>query len=259
MQLSTRIRAMRGPHWLVVFGLISAGWIVLYATSLPSNLSTAVQLYGVELWEALCTVTPDAAGFAKLWLMWVAMAAAMMLPTFLPALATYEDLGASGAATGRGVLALMAGYLAVWLGFSALAAGVQMALTGAGLVTPLGQSGARWFSAALLAGAGAYQFTALKDACLSQCRQPLTFFMQYWRPGPAHAAVMGLRLGAVCLGCCWALMALAFVGGTMNLAWMGLATVLMVFEKLPELGRLVTRPLGGTLIVAAGLTAAGVI
>ena len=259
MQLSTRIRAMRGPHWLVVFGLVLAGWAMLYAMALPSDIRAAGRFYGAEFWGALCTVTPDAAGLAKLWLMWAAMAAAMMLPTFLPALATYEDLAASGAVSARGVLALMAGYLGVWLGFSALAAGAQMALTGAGLVTPLGQSGARWFSAALLAGAGAYQFTALKEACLSQCRQPLTFFMQYWRPGPAHAARMGLRLGAVCLGCCWALMALAFVGGTMNLAWMGLATVLMIFEKLPDLGRLLTRPLGVALIIAAGLTAAGVI
>jgi len=259
MQLSTRIRGMKGAHWLAVFGVILAGWTMLYGMSLPSDIRAAGRIYGAEFWQTLCTVTPDAAGLARLWLMWVAMAAAMMLPTFLPALATYEDLSASGAATGCGVLALMAGYLGIWLGFAALAAGVQMALTGAGLLTPLGQSGARWFSAALLFGAGAYQFTALKEACLSQCRQPLTFFMQHWRPGAAHAAVMGLRLGAVCLGCCWALMALAFVGGTMNLAWMGLATVLMIVEKLPDLGRLLTRPLGGALIVAAALTAAGVI
>ncbi|WP_249139103.1 DUF2182 domain-containing protein [Actibacterium sp. MT2.3-13A] len=259
MPLSTRIRAMRAPHWLLVFGLIVVGWTVLYAMSLPSDLRAAGRLYGAEFWRAICTVTPDAAGYGKLTLMWSAMAAAMMLPTLLPALATYEDLAASGAASGRGMLALVAGYLAVWLGFSALAAGVQMGLTGAGLVTPLGESAARWFSAALLAGAGAYQFTALKAACLSQCRQPLTFFMQYWRPGPGRAAAMGLRLGAVCLGCCWALMALAFVGGTMNLAWMGLATVLMVFEKLPGLGRVLTRPLGAALIGAAGLTAAGLI
>lgn len=259
MQLSTRIRAMRGSHWLLVFGLIMAGWAVLYEMSLPSDLKASGRIYGAEFWQTLCTVTPGGAGFARLWLMWAAMAAAMMLPSFLPALATYEDLAASGAASARGVLALMAGYLCVWLGFSGLAAGAQMGLTGARLVTPLGQSGARWFSVALLLGAGAYQFTALKDACLSQCRRPLTFFMQHWRPGPAQAAVMGLRLGAVCLGCCWALMALAFVGGTMNLAWMGLATVLMVFEKLPELGRHLTRPLGGALIVTAGLTAVGVI
>jgi len=104
-------------------------------------------------------------------------------------------------------------------------------------------------SGGLLMLAGAYQFSALKAACLAKCRAPLTFFMQHWEEG---AWRNGLRLGLVCLGCCWALMALAFVGGVMNLAFMGLATAIMVIEKLPDLGRWLTRPLGGVLL-AGGL------
>ena len=106
-------------------------------------------------------------------------------------------------------------------------------------------------TAALLAGAGLYQFSALKDACLAKCRMPLTYFMGHWRPGTAGALRMGLSLGLACFGCCWALMALAFVGGTMNLYWMGLATLFMIFEKLPDLGRHLQRPAGGALIAAA--------
>ena len=127
----------------------------------------------------------------------------------------------------------MAGYLAVWLGFSVIAAGAQMALFNAGLLTAFGDSRSGALSAALLALAGAYQFSPAKEACLSKCRRPLVFFMAHWDEGPLRN---GLRLGLVCLGCCWALMALAFVGGVMNLAFMGLATVIMVLEKLPRSG-----------------------
>jgi predicted metal-binding membrane protein len=80
---------------------------------------------------------------------------------------------------------------------------------------------------------------------------PLTFFMERWAPGPARAFRMGSQLGLACLGCCWALMALAFVGGTMNLVWMGAATLFMALEKLPDIGRPLTHPMGAILILAA--------
>ena len=175
----------------------------------------------------------------------------MMAPTALPAFATYEDLGPAGGETRFG--ALVAGYMAVWLGFALVAAAAQMALYRAGLVSAFGDSLSPALSGSLLAVAGLYQFSALKEACLSKCRQPLTFFMAHWDEGPWKN---GLRLGAVCLGCCWALMALAFVGGVMNLAFMGLAAVIMVLEKLPGIGRYVTRPLGVVLIAAAVWTMA---
>jgi len=168
-----------------------------------------------------------------------------MAPTALPAFATYEDLG-HAAPTRLGPL--VAGYLAVWLGFAALAAGAQLALFDAGLLTALGDSRSAALSAALLALAGAYQFSPAKEACLARCRAPLTFFFQHWDEGPWRN---GLRLGLVCLGCCWALMLLAFVGGVMNLAFMGLATVIMVMEKLPDIGRPITGPLGILLLFGA--------
>ncbi len=252
--LADRIRAMAAPHWLALFGLILVAWLCLYLMAVPADLRAASALYGGEFWRDLCTLTPDSAGLLRMVLMWALMSAAMMAPTVLPALATYEDLSRTGTATS--MARLVAGYLSVWLGFSVLAAGLQMVLFRAGLLDPLGQSAAASLSAFLLAGAGLYQFSPMKEACLSKCRRPLMFFMSHWDEGPLRN---GLRLGLVCLGCCWALMMLAFVGGVMNLAFMGLATVIMVLEKLPEIGRYITRPLGGVLIVGAGLTVAGIL
>jgi len=243
---------MGAPHWLALFGLIATGWVILYAMALPSDARQLSQIYGVEFWRSLCVVAPDQAGVAGLVAMWAVMSAAMMAPTALPAFATYDDLIASGAGTRRGFGELAAGYLAVWLGFAVLAGSAQLLLFRAGLLSPLGQSLSPWLSGVLLIGAGAYQFSTLKEACLSKCRQPMTFFMQYWRDTRWNAAALGLRLGATCLGCCWALMLLGFVGGVMNLAFMGLATLIMIFEKLPDLGRYLTRPLGWALI-AGGL------
>lgn len=251
--LSDRIRAMGAPHWLALFGLILGAWVMLYAMALPADLRASARIFGAEFWESLCTVTPDAAGFGRVVLMWALMAAAMMAPTALPAFATYEDLGRS---TQVRFGALVAGYLIVWLGFSVLAGALQMALFGAGLVSAFGDSLSVWLSAGLLMIAGLYQFSPVKEACLSKCRAPLTFFMAHWDEGPLRN---GVRLGLVCLGCCWALMLLAFVGGVMNIAFMGLATLIMVIEKLPAYGRLLTRPLGAVLIAAGLFLALGAI
>lgn len=247
--IATRIRMMGRPHWLGLYGTILAAWLVLYAMSIPPDLRAAGALYGLDLLAALCVATPGAAGFAGMVAMWALMSAAMMAPTVLPALATYEDLSAAGAQTR--IWALVAGYLAVWLGFSGVAATVQMALFSAGLLDPFGTSLSALLSAGLLALAGLWQFTSFKDACLSKCRAPMMFFLQHWDEGPWRN---GVRLGAVCLGCCWALMLLGFVGGVMNLAFMGIATMLMTLEKLPDIGRWLTRPLGAALLAGAALT-----
>lgn len=238
-----RIRTMTGWHWLALFGVILLAWAALFAMAVPAEMREMSRIYGAEFWEALCTVTPDAAGFARLTLMWALMSAAMMAPTALPAFGTYDELQST---TGRGRFgALVGGYLVVWLGFALAAAALQMGLTQAGLVSLIGESRSPVLTGGLLIGAGLYQFSALKEACLSKCRRPLSFFMQHWDEGPWRN---GLRLGAVCLGCCWALMLLGFVGGVMNLGFMALATLLMVLEKLPEIGRWLTRPLGYGLV-----------
>ncbi|MBY6200154.1 DUF2182 domain-containing protein [Maritalea mobilis] len=250
--IAMRIRAMTAPHWLVLYGGILLCWSLLWLMAVPADLRDAAGLYGAELIAALCATGPDGAGYPGLVLMWALMAGGMMAPTALPAFATYDDLRHAGR-TNFG--ALVGGYLVVWVGFAAVAALAQLGLTRAGLLGVLGESRSMAFSGALLVVAGAYQFSNLKEACLSRCRAPLTFFMQHWEEG---AFRQGLRLGADCLGCCAALMALAFVGGVMSLGFMALGMALMALEKLPSIGRYVTAPLGvgliggGLVMLAAG-------
>ena len=243
--LSDRIRAMAAPHWIALFGGVLAAWAALALMAVPPDLRESARIFGGDFWEAFCTTTPDAAGYLRLVAMWALMSGAMMAPTALPAFATYDDLGRQ---TETEFTALVGGYMTVWLGFSVLAAALQMALFRADLLSAFGDSRSVWLSAGLLVVAGLYQFSHVKAACLAKCRQPLTFFMAHWDEGPWRN---GLRLGAVCLGCCWALMLLAFVGGMTSLAFMGLAMAAMTLEKM-QAGAWLTRPLGVALI-GAGL------
>ena len=239
--------------WIGFYGLVLMAWLGVYAMALQNP---AADLAGMpaDFWASLC-IAAGQAQFGPLVAMWALMALAMMLPTFVPALRCFLDLSATGATSLRGAFALVGGYLVVWAAAAVVGAGAQYALSRAGLLALNGASVSGWLTAALLIGAGAYQFTALKEACLAKCRMPLTFFMERWQPGTPHAFRIGLELGALCLGCCWALMALGFVGGTMNLMWMGAATVFMTLEKLPDLGRRLTRPVGLALLVAGAFVA----
>ena len=244
-------------RWLAFFAAVLLAWTTLFAMSAAPTPDTAAgtEAFGIDYLISMCQDAAADAAYPILFAMWAVMSAAMMAPTAFPAFKTYDDLTHAGdAATTTGFWALIGGYLFVWLGFAAMAAALQVALSQAGFLDAEGKSVTPVLNAVLLMVAGGYQFSNLKEACLSQCRAPLTFFMGHWRDGPGGAVAMGLRLGAVCIGCCWALMVLAFVGGTMSLAWMGAATLLMTLEKLPEIGRVVTRPLGVTLM-AGGLFA----
>ena len=235
----------QGVLWLGFFALILLAWGGIFAQ---------VAQAPIGLWGVLCT-TAAAAGFFDLWGMWALMAAAMMLPTFVPALRTFVNMGAAGATRPIEAAALVMGYALVWVAGSALGAAAQLALSRVGVLAADGSSLSVWLTVALLVAAGLYQLSILKAACLAKCRMPLTYFMGRWAPGLPRALSMGAELGLICFGCCWALMALAFVGGTMNLVWMGLATLFMVLEKLPQLGRPLTRPAGFALIGAGVLLA----
>ena len=186
--------------------------------------------------------------FTPLVLMWAAMMAAMMLPTFVPTARVFTDLIEAQIARPVGLLGLTIGYSAVWIGMAALLALAQLTLISLGLVGAMGQSLSPWFSAGLLIVAGAYQFTALKDRCAAHCRSPMSHFLATFRPGLRGGVRLGLVTGAYCAGCCWGLMAIGFAGGMMSLLWMGLATVLMTLEKLPQVGRWLTTPIGVGLI-----------
>ena len=101
----------------------------------------------------------------------------------------------------------------------------------------------------VLLGAGLFQFTRLKQACLEHCRSPLSFFLSQWEDGPVGVFRMGFRHGLFCLGCCWALMALVFALGVMNLFWMAVLTLVVLGEKLLPGGKMLARAVGGLLVV----------
>jgi predicted metal-binding membrane protein len=201
------------------------------------------------------TMPPDADWLPGHWIgvlaMWAVMMAAMMLPSALPMVRTFADLGARRGAPGD-ARAFVAGYLAVWGAFSAMATVAQWLLQAAGWTDPMVVSTSAPLSAALLLIAGAYQFTPLKRLCLAGCRTPLGFLLGEWRAGRRGAFVMGWRHGVLCVGCCWALMALLFVGGAMNLAWVAALAVAVAIEKLAPGGERIA-PALGVLLVGAGL------
>lgn len=237
--------------WIGFYAAILLAWAGVYAMTLSAP-GAGLSDMPAAFWASLC-IAAGQAEFPALLAMWALMSMAMMLPTFVPTLRTFRDMSSAGASDLRSAGALTAGYIVVWLLASVIGAGAQMGLSRAGLLSPLGASVSDGLTAVLLLGAGAYQFTTLKEACLAKCRMPLTFFMERWQPGTRHALRMGLELGLLCLGCCWALMALGFVGGTMNLMWMGAATLFMTLEKLPDIGRRLTRPMGYGLILAGAI------
>ena len=171
--------------------------------------------------------------------MWWVMMVAMMLPSAAPMILLVGQVSRRAQATGKAALPigwLAAGYCLAWLGFSALATGLQFALERAGLLDGmLMWSLDPWLSATLLAACGLYQLTPLKHACLTRCRSPVSFLVGRRRNGIPGALELGVAHGLWCVGCCAALMALLFVGGIMNLIWIaGLALIVLVEKLLPD-------------------------
>ena len=185
--------------------------------------------------------------------MWAVMMAAMMLPTMVPTMRSYEDLMVSADGTRIGWIGVLLGYSIVWIGFALFITVVQMGLLSLNIVDMMGRAKSLWVSAALLMLAGAFQFTHAKEVCHGVCHSPMSYFLGHWKTGLNGGVRMGVRLGAYCVGCCWLFMVLGFAGGVMNFLWMGLATLMMVMEKLPQLGHFIVKPLG-VLMILSGLS-----
>jgi predicted metal-binding membrane protein len=198
-----------------------------------------------------------------IFVMWGAMMVAMMLPTAAPTVLLVTALAWDRTANPNfvPVLAMLfaLGYLLVWCGFSFAATLTQWGLDKGGLL-----SGTMGFGSAMLAGtvliaAGVYQWTPLKDTCLRHCRSPSEFLIRHWRESSIGAVQTGVRHGLFCLGCCWMLMALLFVGGLMNLAWAGGITVLVLLEKTMPWGDRMSRLTGVIFILWGAVSLARII
>src|SRR5215467_13276251 len=194
--------------------------------------------------------------FVYVFAMWAVMMIGMMTPSVAPMILIYARVGRQAVASGHPFAAsgwFATGYLIVWLGFSLLATLAQWGLERAALLTPMMESAGGLFGAIVLIAAGVYQWTPLKEACLSYCQAPLTFIMHHggFRTDPAGAVALGFRHGLYCIGCCWSLMLLLFVGGIMNLFWIAALAVLVLVEKTLASGKLISR-LAGLGFIAAG-------
>jgi predicted metal-binding membrane protein len=186
-------------------------------------------------------------------LMWWIMMIAMMVPSAAPMVLLFAAIARkrrTQATPLAGTAAFVAGYLAVWASFSALAAAIHGGLDVAGLLTPMMTASSGVFGGLLLVAAGLYQLTPLKRACLGQCREPVRFLSARWRPGNVGALRMGVVHGAYCLGCCWFLMVLLFIGGVMNLYWIAGLGLYVLAEKLVRRGRWLERAAGAVLTLA---------
>jgi len=230
---------------LVVLTLLAWGY-TLYLGRTMDMSGDDMAMPQLQAWSA--------AMFALMFVMWFVMMVAMMLPSAAPMILTFAAVqrrrqAQGGAFVPTGVF--VAGYLLVWAAFSLIASSAQYGLEHAALVSPMMGKAAPWLGATLLLAAGLFQFAPLKNVCLDKCRTPLGFIMTEWRDGTRGALIMGLRHGAFCAGCCWALMALLFVGGVMNLLWVAFLALFVLIEKVVPAGGWLGKA-GGVLLIAWG-------
>jgi predicted metal-binding membrane protein len=245
-------RILRHDRALVVAALAAVtalGWAYLFAgagmtmhemdgMSMPMRMEPWSLRYGLVVF-----------------VMWVVMMAAMMLPGAAPMILLYATIVRRRGNPGRlSVAFFVSGYVAVWIAFSGAAVLLQFGLEQVALLSPMMQMTSVALAGTVLIAAGLYQWTPLKQSCLRRCRSPLDFIMTEWRDGDAGAFVMGLRHGVFCVGCCWLLMLLLFVGGVMNLAWIAGLAAFVLIEKVAPAGHWIGRAAGIALIVWGGAT-----
>ncbi len=228
---------------------------------LMSGAGTGMSIAAMTTWSFPPPMRPAMAmewsgGYwALMFFMWWIMMIAMMTPSAAPMVLLHARVSRHAQRKGRMAAApiptvwFFLGYLAAWAGFSAVAVLAQWGLERAGLVHGMAMwSSSRALSAGLLAAAGLYQLSPWKHICLQHCRAPAQYLADHWRRG---AVRMGLGHGAYCLGCCWVLMALLFVGGTMNAVWIAGLSILVLAEKLLPFGNRVAQAVGVVLLGAA--------
>ena len=242
--------ALRRDRLIVAAGLLALTALAWVYIARMANMMPAH--HGMAMAQARPWSVADTGGLV---VMWIVMMIAMMLPSVTPVILLFANV--SRRRRLQGVLATSAsvfalGYLLAWTGYAVLAALAQSLLHSAALLSPAMASRSPLLGGGLLMLAGVYQWLPLKGACLSHCRSPLGFFSTEWREGVSGALLMGLRHGTYCVGCCWALMALLFVAGVMNLLWVVVIAGFVLAEKVMPNGRLLGR-ITGVLLAGWGL------
>ncbi|MFD2051624.1 DUF2182 domain-containing protein [Mesorhizobium calcicola] len=197
------------------------------------------------------------ADFAFIFAMWAVMMVGMMTPSVAPMVLLYAGVGRKARAGGRPIAStawFFTGYLLVWVAFSVAATGAQWLLASLTLLNPTMATNSTVLGGLVLIAAGLYQWTPMKGVCLRQCQAPIAFLASHggFRSDPLGALRFGIDHGAYCLGCCWALMTLLFVGGVMNVLWIAGIAILILLEKTVPTGQLIPR-ISGALMAAIGV------
>ena len=233
-----------------MLGLVTVlAWVYLVDMAIGmGGMATAGSVTQIRAW------TPSY--FIAMLVMWVIMMVGMMVPTAIPMALVYAAVARKAASQGTTLVpttTFVSGYAVMWGLFSVVATLAQWGLDEAALLSPMMVTNSPGLGAALLMGAGLYQLTPMKDACLRRCRSPAHFISQSWRPGSWGAFRMGLSHGAFCIGCCWILMGLLFFGGIMSLFWIAGITLFVLLEKVLPLGNIGGRLTGGTMALCGVL------
>jgi predicted metal-binding membrane protein len=227
----------RRERWIIAAALAviaAVAWIWMIDEARGMNTSGVCECLGAQM-RGNIGAGWSAGSLVPLFLMWTGMMVAMMLPSATPMILTFAAVSRNRRRQERPyvpVTIFVAGYVAIWTGFSVLAAFAQWLLHRQALLSPAMASRSAWLGGILLLAAGVFQFTPLKHACLTQCRAPFDFIMTHWREGAGGAFRMGVEHGLFCAGCCWALMSLLFVAGVMNILWIAALSLIVGLEKL---------------------------
>ncbi len=220
---------------IVVLGLFSVaaiGWIYMFYMAWAMQNMHIVDMWMPPRGGSRPWTTWD---FFMLFLMWLTMMLAMMTPSAAPMVLMFSTVNKNKRSKQQpysSTFIFLLGYLVAWAIFSIVASAIQWPLHESGLLNPMMNSRSYLMSGGILVIAGLYQWTPLKNACLKQCRTPLGFLMTAWKDGHFGAFRMGLHHGLFCVGCCWALMAILFAVGVMNMLWVVLITIFVLLEKI---------------------------
>ncbi|SDJ58136.1 DUF2182 domain-containing protein [Aliiruegeria lutimaris] len=244
MQTFIAIEQRRGVVFLLC--LAALGWVLIFWSS--ANMSSPLVALTMPM-----DATWALSEIVAVWLMWAVMMGAMMLPSAIPMLMVHRRVASKkDPNTKNSHHWFLAGYLVGWAVFSAAAAAAQWGFQRADILSHMLKLQDPAVAGVILIAAGIFQFTPIKAACLHKCRTPIGFLLTDWRMGRSGAFLMGLNHGKFCIGCCWALMMVLFVGGVMSLTTIAALSSIVLFEKVLPRGETVAK-LGGIMLVLWGL------
>lgn len=240
------LRSERVAIGAALAGLVVLCWLYLF--------EEASQMAAMD--PGMAMPPKNARDLLLLLAMWWIMMIGMMLPSAAPMILTFASINRGRRSRGQPytpTALFAAGYLLAWGGFSVAATLAQWGLERASLLAPMAmKTTSPLLGGLLFIAAGLYQFTPIKNVCLSSCRSPFDFVVNHWRDGSAGAVRMGFAHGLYCLGCCWILMALLFAVGAMNLIGVAALAVVVLVEKLFPGGVWLGR-IGGLVLIAWGI------